>query len=369
MYSCGGRKWIISLQRIFTTLRCFFSIFVLKLFSAYWQVLSCLLRDPVLRVGPCAAAGRFFMKYLIIGAGGTGGVLGYNMSRAGLDVALLARGPHLRAMWGQGLILEKMWKGSCENVPVRAYDEEHYYEDPDVIFVCVKSYSLKEVIPFIRRIAKPETVVIPLCNVFGTGGMLQTKLPKLAVMDGCIYVSANIKSPGWILQHSEILRVYFGPRKGEREPELRQIADDLNYAGIETHLSENIERDCLEKFSYVSPIGAAGIYYDVSAYAFQRPGEPRTMFKTMIREIMALSYEMGFPFEKDYVEVNLDILKNQPGDATTSMQRDIKAGGPSEIDGLVYDVVKMARKFHVYMPAYEMVAEGLRKRGLGEKQI
>ena len=145
------------------------------------------------------------MKYLIIGAGGTGGVLGYNMSRAGLDVAFLARGPHLRAMWGQGLILEKMWKGSCENVPVKAYDEEHYYDEPDVIFVCVKSYSLKEVIPFIRRISKPETVVIPLCNVFGTGGMLQTKLPKQAVLDGCIYVSANIKSPGWILQHSEIL--------------------------------------------------------------------------------------------------------------------------------------------------------------------
>ena len=84
---------------------------------------------------------------------------------------------------------------------------------------------------------------------------------------------------------------------------------------------------------------------------------------------MALAYEMGYPFERDYVEVNLDILKNQPGDATTSMQRDVKAGGPSEIDGLVYNVVKMAKKFNVYMPAYEMVAEGLRKRGLGEKKI
>ena len=51
------------------------------------------------------------------------------------------------------------------------------------------------------------------------------------------------------------------------------------------------------------------------------------------------------------------------------MQRDVKAGGPSEIDGLVYNVVKMAKKFNVYMPAYEMVAEGLRKRGLGEKKI
>ena len=51
------------------------------------------------------------------------------------------------------------------------------------------------------------------------------------------------------------------------------------------------------------------------------------------------------------------------------MQRDVKAGGPSEIDGLVYNVVRLARKYNVYMPAYEMVADGLRKRGLGEKQI
>ncbi|MBP3879868.1 MAG: 2-dehydropantoate 2-reductase, partial [Lachnospiraceae bacterium] len=53
---------------------------------------------------------------------------------------------------------------------------------------------------------------------------------------------------------------------------------------------------------------------------------------------------------------------------TTSMQRDVKAGRPSEIDGLVFNVVRMAKKYHVHMPAYEMVAEGLLRRGLGDKQ-
>ena len=56
----------------------------------------------------------------------------------------------------------------------------------------------------------------------------------------------------------------------------------------------------------------------------------------MIREIVALATAMGFPFEKDMVSVNLQILSNLPPEATTSMQRDVMAHRPSEVDGLVY---------------------------------
>ena len=42
------------------------------------------------------------MKYLIIGAGGTGGVVGYYMTKAGKDVTLIARGTHLKALNEQG---------------------------------------------------------------------------------------------------------------------------------------------------------------------------------------------------------------------------------------------------------------------------
>ena len=55
----------------------------------------------------------------------------------------------------------------------------------------------------------------------------------------------------------------------------------------------------------------------------------------MIREISALAAAMGYPFEKDYVKINLEILSNLSADATTSMQRDIMEGKPSELDGLV----------------------------------
>lgn len=304
------------------------------------------------------------MKYAIIGAGGTGGILGFYMSKAGKDVTLIARGRHLEAMREKGLAVEKMWDQTTECIPVKATDMEHYNEQPDVILVCVKGYSLEDTIPFIQRVAKPSTIVIPVLNIYGTGAKIQEKLPNLLVTDGCIYVSANIKEPGVLIQHGKILRVVYGVREVHSEDVmdcLKEIKRDFDDSGIDGVLSANIRRDALEKFSYVSPIGAAGLYFHATAADFQREGEQREAFKTMIREIAALAEAMGVPFERDMVEVNLKILSTLAPEATTSMQRDVMEGKSSEIDGLVYEVVCMGERYHVPVPMYEKVAEKLKE--------
>ena len=313
------------------------------------------------------------MKYAIIGAGGTGGILGFYMTKADRDVTLIARGRHLAAMQEKGLAVEKMWDGTTEIIPVKAMDMEHYDEQPDVVLVCVKGYSLEETIPFIQRVAKPSTIVIPVLNIYGTGAKMQEQLPKLLVTDGCIYVSANIKEPGVLIQHGKILRVVYGVRNmsfqkvnikrahEEMLNALKDIKKDFDDSGIDGVLSENIQRDALEKFSYVSPIGAAGLYYHATAADFQREGEQRETFKTMIREITALAEAMGVPFERNMVEINLKILSSLAPEATTSMQRDVMEGKDSEIDGLVYEVVRMGERYHVPMPMYAKVAGKLRE--------
>ena len=313
------------------------------------------------------------MKYAIIGAGGTGGILGFYMTKADRDATLIARGRHLAAMQEKGLAVEKMWDGTTEIIPVKAMDMEHYEEQPDVVLVCVKGYSLEDTIPFIQRVAKPSTIVIPVLNIYGTGAKMQEQLPKLLVTDGCIYVSANIKEPGVLIQHVRILRVVYGVRNmstqkvnikrahEEMLDALKNIKKDFDDSGIDGVLSENIQRDALEKFSYVSPIGAAGLYYHATAADFQREGKQREAFKTMIREIAALAEAMGVPFERDMVEVNLKILSSLAPEATTSMQRDVMEGKDSEIDGLIYEVVRMGERYHVPVPMYAKVAEKLRE--------
>lgn len=305
------------------------------------------------------------MKYAIIGAGGTGGCLGFFLKKAGKDVTLIARGKHLEAIRKNGLTIQKLWDESRETLPVKACTAEEYKEIPDVILVCVKGYSMDETVPTIKKIAGKETVVIPILNIYGTGGRLQKKLPELTVTDGCIYVSANILEPGVILQHGKILRVVFGARKPEEETEkMREVAKDMVTDDLEVILSENIRRDAMVKFSYVSPIGTAGLYCNAVAADFQREGEQREMFKALIREIVALSHAMGIEFAEDLVERNLKILAALSPEATTSMQRDVMEEKCSEMDGLVYEVVRMGEEYKVDMPQYKKAAARFREQGI-----
>ncbi|MDO9493996.1 ketopantoate reductase family protein [Acetobacterium sp.] len=298
------------------------------------------------------------MKYLVIGAGGTGGCIGAYLAKAEKDVTLIARGHHLDTIQKNGLEVETNWQGTYTVSPIKACDSEHYEDQPDVIFVCVKGYSLAEIVPFIKRVAHKNTVVIPILNIYGTGEKLQALLPELLVTDGCIYISANITDPGKIKMHGEIFRVFFGIRDpAQFRPVLKQIEADLNDSGILGVLSPDIRKDALQKFSYVSAMAACGLYYHVEAGAVQKPGEIRDTYIDLLREIKLLALAMDIHFDVDIIEFNLDILDSLAPTASTSMQRDINLGKKSEIDGLVFEVLRMGEHYHVPMPTYQRLAQ------------
>jgi len=304
------------------------------------------------------------MKYVVIGAGGTGGAIGGFMSKAGKDVTLIARGEHLKQMQENGLKFETL-DGNYA-VPVKACTMEEYQDIADVIFVCVKGYSLEDIIPFLERITDEHSVVIPILNIYGTGKQLQEKLPGCFVTDGCIYIAAEIKCPGTILLSGKIFRVVYGLRKDtsaavceKLNPILKQVEKDLTDSGITPLYSDFIEKDALQKFSFVSPMAALGASHDIPAAPVQKEGEMRDTFKALIGEVKALSIAMEAPLPENIVEINLNIIDNLVPTATASMQRDIKAGKQSEVDGLVYQVVRYGKQYNVPTPVYEKLANML----------
>ncbi len=306
------------------------------------------------------------MKYVVIGAGGTGGAIGGFLAKAGKDVTLIARGAHLQKMSKDGLHFETV-EGEF-TVPVKACTMEDYQGTPDIIFVCVKGYSLEDTVPFIARIAGPDTIVIPILNIYGTGGRLQEKLPEITVTDGCIYIAAQIKEPGTILMSGKIFRVVYGLRKGTDKqiadkvyPALKAVEKDLADAGITPLFSEHIERDALQKFSFVSPMAAIGASYNIEAGPVQVPGEFQNIFIAMVNEIKALSDAMDASLPEDIVRINIDIMNGLAPTATASMHRDIREGKPSELDGLVYEVVRMGERYGVPVPTYERIAKKFRE--------
>ncbi len=301
------------------------------------------------------------LRYLILGAGGIGGALGAHMLRGGLEVSFLARGRQLDALTRDGLRLDKPGEHFSLG-PVRARSAETWAGEADVIFLCVKGYSLEETIPFLRRAAGRNTAVIPLLNLPDTGDRLRKALSAPPVTSGCIYIASELASPGHILMRGSILRVIFGMPGGETPPVLERVRVELTSCGIDAVLSNNIRRDCMMKFSYVSPQGACGLYYGVSAGAMQKPGEVRDCFAALVEEIGLLAGAEGVELGPGLKDRNLRILDGVEPSMTTSLQRDILRGGPSEIHGLLYRVPEQGKALGIRLPTYETIAAALQQR-------
>jgi len=307
------------------------------------------------------------MKFLVIGAGGTGGVLGSYLAKAGNDVTFIARGRHLAAMQEKGLTLVTKHNGTIITKPCQAMTAEEYNGTPDVILVCVKYYSIADAIALCRRVAGKETVIIPILNVFGTGEVMNEQLPGLTVLDGCMYVIGMLKEPGVVSQVQKILRVFCGFRQGQDrslEPKVNEAIRLLNEAGIESKCTDNIVRDALQKFSFVSPMGAACVYFNALSEDFQQEGEVRETFVGLIKEVETLGHAMGLTFKVDLVATGLKLIDSYGPGVGTSMSRDVDAGGPSEFNGLVTRIVELGKKYNVPTPLYARVAAWGKEKGL-----
>jgi 2-dehydropantoate 2-reductase len=170
----------------------------------------------------------------------------------------------------------------------------------------------------------------------------------------------EIASPGVIYQSDKMLRVIFGYRP-QQEVRLLEKAQELEMvmqkAEIRAHFSDNIIRDALQKFAFVSPAAAAGAYFNATSEKFQVDGQERELFIGLIKEVEALGKAMGITFTVNLVETGLKIMDALKAGSTMSMQRDIQRGGNSEFAGLVNRVVELGKEYHVAVPLYQQVAD------------
>lgn len=301
------------------------------------------------------------MKFVIVGTGGTGGVLGGYLAKAGHDVTFIARGKHLQAIQTKGLTVEQADGNKFIIAPANVCTMEEYADTPDVMLVCVKYYNIDDAVKLAARTAGRETIILPILNVYGTGGIMQGKLPEdLTVLDGCMYVFSSITEPGVIKQYQDILRVFYGFRQGQKralEEKAKALEAVFKEAAIEAHYTENIAADHLQKFGFVSPMGAAGVYFNAKSEDFQKPGEVRDTYIGLIQEVQNIGLARGLHFKRDLVEIGLKIIDSYAPGGTTSMQRDVAAGRQSEFAGLVDRVVEMGQEVGVPTPYYAKISQ------------
>ncbi len=295
------------------------------------------------------------MKYLVIGAGGTGACIAGYLAKIGKDVTLIARNRHLEAIKKEGLIIKR--PHDTLNISLKVQNEQEYTDKADIIFICVKYYSLAEIYDLTLKAAHADTIIIPVLNVYGSGEKMAADL-KREVLNGCIYIDAAIEDYGIIKQSGNIFRVVYGRLDGDiSSPALNQVKADLEAAAIDVIFSADIKKDTMQKFAFISPMASVGAYHQATIADIKKEGPVRQDFINATQEIINLTKAMAIEIAPDTIEANLKIIANLADYVTASMQKDLEKGGQSEIDGLLFQVVRWGEQYGVDIPTYCKLAQ------------
>lgn len=299
------------------------------------------------------------MEYLVIGAGGVGGCLAARMA-GGLDVKALARGANHEAMKRHGLLFHGLDRDYV--LPAeRCFSEEEYVGTPDFILLCTKTYSIEALLPFLRKIAYPGAVLLPLMNGLFNGERLAGLLPEYEVAEGCIYLGGYLSAPGEVTQTGKVIRPVFGESGKERlQPILSQFAADLRSVGIEYVYSHEIRKEILLKFTWISSYAAACIHFDCDSTPLIGEPEKHAFLESLAAEELALAGPLGISLPDGAKEDLLSFFwsATKPG-TWPSAYMDYKKGGKVEIDTLIAEPLRIGAAAGLPMPCLRAVADGI----------
>ena len=305
------------------------------------------------------------MRFLIAGAGAIGGYIGAKLAKAGEDVTLFARGPHLEAMRARGLRVASA-EGDFEVHPKIIGDLQEAGA-VDVIFLGVKAHGLTALAPHTTPLIGEHTSVVSTQNgipwwffQFGEGefanlqlegvdpgGVIAKSIDRRSVIGSIAYFSTDIVEPG-VIRHNEGNRISLGEPDGSRSDRARAIAERLVKAGLRCPLTARIRHEIWVKilgnvaFNPISALTRATleqIVHDPGACALVR---------NIMLEAEAVAAKLGMELP---VSIDQRIAgAGKVGAHKTSMLQDLEAGRPMEIEAIAGAVVELGDRLGVAMP-------------------
>jgi 2-dehydropantoate 2-reductase len=317
------------------------------------------------------------MKLCIYGAGAIGGYMAAKLARAGADVSLVARGPHLEAIQDNGLTLIE--EGETWRVPVRAAADPAALGPQDTVVITLKAHSVPAAVAPMQPLLGPDTTVVmgvngvPWWYFYRLGGphdgrRLHTVDPGDVQWDGIgpqrvlgcvVYPAAEVVEPG-VIRHVEGNRFSLGEPSGEKSERAEALSRLLGAAGLRAPVRPRIRDEIWVKlwgnlsFNPISALTHATL--DVLC---TDPGT-RAVARGMMLEAQAIAETLCVKFPID-VERRID-GGAAVGAHKTSMLQDLERGRPMEIDALVTAVREMGRLVGIPTPTIDTVLALIRLR-------
>ncbi len=310
------------------------------------------------------------MKVCIYGAGAIGGLLGAELALSGVDVTLIARGPHLEAIRKSGLTLltgseKKVVKANCTDDPASVGPQ-------DFVLLALKTHSVSAVVAKMAPLLGPDTAVVTLQNGIpwwyfynlpgpweghrlesvDPGGRIWDTLGPERVIGSVVYPSGEIIEPG-VIRHAGGQRLIVGEPDGSKPERIVALSEILRGAGFKTPVSSKIRDDIWLKLLGNVSFNPVSVLTHATLEQIACDEAARGVIRQMMTEAKEVARALDVKIRVG-IDTRIGWAENV-GPHKTSMLQDLERGRPMELDALVAAVQEMGRLVKVPTPTLDVV--------------
>jgi len=289
-----------------------------------------------------------------MGTGGAGGYYGGLLARQGHDVAFVSRGSNLLAIQKNGLQVKSV-HGDFSITPATVTDNPSRLPIPDLVLFCTKTYDTDEAGQAIKPNIGSDTTVLSLQNGIDAVERIGRIVGLNHMIAGATWISSALEAPGIVKQVSEFRRVVIGEPNGTITARVQTVSELFKETGITIELTDNILKVLWAKFIFISAASSLGSITRLPVADYRSIPETRQLIIRLMREVESLASRQNVALEPDVVERSLAFMDNSGPQIRASMQLDVAAGRPTEIDSILGVIGRQGRELGVLTPVADML--------------
>ena len=300
------------------------------------------------------------MRIAIFGSGGVGGYFGGRLAQIGQDVTFIARGKHLVTMRRSGLKVDSI-AGSFTLDKPQVTDKPEDIGVVDIIICSVKAWQVAKAAKAMKPMIGEKTLVIPLQNGVEAPAQLAEILGDDKVLGGLCAIITFRANPGHIKHIGANPLIRFGHLDRRADARVNRLSEIFNRChGVKSSIPADINVAMWQKFMLISAWSGVGAVTRAPIGILLRLDETRQMMIDALEEIYQLGLAHQIALPSNSVEKTIATLESFPKNSTTSMQRDIDEGLPSELDVQNDAVVRLANQVGLETPVNQFILHSLR---------
>ena len=298
------------------------------------------------------------MRIAIFGAGGAGGYFGARLAKVGEDVVWIARGPQLEALRTRGLRVESV-DGDFQLGPLPVSDNPARFGPVDAIVLGVKVWQVPEAAAALRPLLGADTFVVPLQNGVEAADEVGAVLGNGRAVGGVAKIFCFLVEPGHLRRPGGPAALAFGELDNRRSGRLERLSDALQRAGLGAEIPADIHVALWEKFLFVASGGGLGAVTRAPIGIVRSVPETRALLMAAMEEIRTVGVARGIRLPADVVARTMAFVDTLPAAGTASLQRDLAAGRPSELEWWSGSVARLGAKAGVVTPIHSFIYQSL----------